>query len=552
MGITIIESGLNIKEMKKPNGHCFILAAFLWLGTLLQAQPAQEWARNFNGSSNQLDYGRALQIDANGNSYIAGTVSSLGSGKDIAVIKYNSQGVQQWLATYNGTNNNDDWAYAVVIDSAGNSYVTGFTTTQSSGKDFITVKFDSSGSFQWVQQYDGTGNADDAANHIAIDPWANVSVTGISKGNGTGDDYVTIKYDATGAQLWLARYDGPASGTDDARTITADAQGNVYVSGGSVGLGSDYDFTTIKYDTAGTQQWVALYNGPANAYDLVYYQGSIVVDSLGNVYITGYSTGTDSTLDYATIKYNSLGIQLWAVRFSTEINGTDYADNITIDDSLNVYITGASKNTPNDFDFATVKYDSSGVQQWVVYYNGTGNSWDEAYGVVTDDSLNVYILGRSPGTGTSTDFVTLKYDANGNLIWEMRYPNPGYDWPFVLRYAPDRSLYAGGWTSPSNGMADFCVIKYSQTPLGFGPESNEDNDLHVYPNPTSGKLFFSYSNTTSLMHVIIYDVNGRNVLEAQIDPGSALDIAVLEKGIYIVSAWDEHSRYIYTSKFIVE
>lgn len=538
--------------MIKYCSRCIALQLFISLSTALQAQPVLEWVRNFNGSSNQLDYGRALQIDASGNSYIAGTISSQSTGKDIAVIKYDPQGVQQWIATYNGTNNNDDWGYALVIDSAGNSYVTGFTSTPSNGKDFVTVKFDTAGNFLWMQQYDGTANADDAANHIAIDPWANISVTGISKGNGTGDDYVTIKYDASGTQLWLARYDGPASGTDDARTITADIQGNVYVSGGSVGTGSDYDFTTIKYNTLGIQQWVARYNGPANAYDLVYYQGSIVVDSLGNVYVTGYSTGTDSSLDYATVKYDSAGVQLWATRFSTEVNGTDYADNITLDDSLNVYVTGASKNSPNDFDFATVKYNSAGVQQWVAYYNGSANSWDEAYGVVTDDSLNVYIVGRSPGTGTSTDFVTIKYDPNGNQVWEMRYNNPGYDWPFVIRLAPDRSVFAGGWTSPSNGMADYCVLKYSQTPVGIISQNFVGNECNVFPNPASGMLFLSFPDGCSLMNIAVYDVSGRKVLESQVEPDTTLDIASLGNGVYFISAQDEQTGYIYTLPFVVE
>lgn len=524
---------------------------FVLIGFKLHAQPVQEWSRNYNGPLNQLDYGRALQVDESGNSYMAGTISS-STGKDIALIKYSPQGVQQWMATYNGSNNNDDWCYALVIDSAGNSYVTGFTTTASNGKDFVTVKFNSAGNFVWMQQYNGTDNADDAANHIAIDPWANVSVTGISKGNGTGDDYVTIKYDSSGTQLWVARYDGPASETDDARTIAADAQGNVYVSGGSKGINSDYDFATIKYNPAGAQQWIARYNGPANDYDLVYYQGSVVVDSLGNVYITGYSTGADSTLDYATIKYDSAGVQLWATRFSTEVNGTDYADNIAIDDSLNVYVTGASKNSTNDFDFATVKYNSAGVQQWVVYYNGSANSWDEAYGVVTDDSMNVYVLGRSPGAGTSADFVTIKYDSNGNQVWETRFTNSGYDWPFVIRFAADRSIFVGGWTSPSNGMADFCVIKYSQSPVGIESSFNTSQKFGVYPNPTSGKLFFSFPMESLLQQVIIYDAQGRMLLESQVEDGDSLDISFLSEGIYFVTVCDEDSSFNYTSKFVVD
>lgn len=498
------------------------------------AQPNQEWIGTYSGTANQLDYGRAIQIDGSGNSYLAGTVSNTGTAKDIAVIKYNSLGVQQWVATYNGTANSDDWAYCLAVDSLGNTYAAGFTNTASSGKDFITVKFDSSGVLLWARQYNGPGNLDDAANHITIDRWNNVAVTGISKGSTTGDDYATVKYDSLGTQQWVARYDGTASSVDDARTITSDKNGNVYVSGGSIGTGSDYDYLTIKYDSAGTQQWAARYNGPNNGYDLVYYQGSVVVDKLGNVYITGYSTGLDSTLDYATIKYDSNGNQLWVSRFYTEVGKTDYADAIHVDDSMNVYVTGGSYKTGNDYEFATIKYDTSGMQQWVSYYNGTGNSWDEAYGVLTDDSLNVYIVGRSPGPTTSADYVIIKYSPSGNQMWEVRYVHNGYDWPFNIRMSSDKSIFIGGWTSPPSGMADMTIIKYSQTPLGIESYSNVKNIFNVFPNPSNGEFTLVSKNERKEFHIEIYDLMGQIIFQTTLNTEEKTFKLDLPNGIYSI------------------
>lgn len=532
----------------------FLSLQLVLLASLLSvfsfAQPTQQWIYNYNGTANQLDYGRAVRVDDSGNAFIAGTVSNSGTAKDIVVIKINSLGVQQWIATYNGTANLDDWAYALVIDSAGNSYAAGFTSTPSSGKNFLTVKFDSSGIFQWAQEYNGTGNQDDAVNHMAIDPWGNVAVTGISKGTGTADDYATVKYSSAGIQLWVARYDGPASGVDDARTIASDLSGNFYVSGGSNGIGSDYDFATVKYDSSGAQQWVARYNGPENVYDLVYYQGSVIVDSLFNVYVTGYSTGLDSTLDYTTIKYDSSGNQLWVQRFSTLAGGTDYADAIWVDDSLNVYVTGGSDSSSSNYDFATIKYNSSGVQQWVAYYNGTGNNWDEAYGVMTDDSLNVYVLGRSPGATTSADFVTIKYSPSGNQIWEMRYAHNGYDWPFTIRMSPDRSVYVGGWTSPSNGMADFTVIKYSQVPVGIENVMGEKIRFDLFPNPSDGKFTVEMENVEKGV-IEIYDVLGEMVFHSEITSPKSELIMNLPNGIYFYQL-KETAKVIDAGKIIVQ
>jgi hypothetical protein len=117
----------------------------------------------------------------------------------------------------------------------------------------------------WVARYDGPANGYDLAWAIAVDGSGNVYVTGQSRGSGT-DDYATVKYDANGNQLWIARYDGPANGYDLAWAIAVDGSGNVYVTGKSIGAGTDTDYATVKYDTNGNELWVARYDGPANGY----------------------------------------------------------------------------------------------------------------------------------------------------------------------------------------------------------------------------------------------------------------------------------------------
>src|SRR5438128_11400825 len=100
-------------------------------------------------------------------------------------------------------------------------------------------------------------------------------------------------------QQWVRRYDGPAgNGIDFANAIAVDASGNVFVTGKSAGNGTNYDFATVKYNSSGVQQWAARYDGPAgNGID---YANAIVADGLGNVYVTGPSAGKGTNFDYAT------------------------------------------------------------------------------------------------------------------------------------------------------------------------------------------------------------------------------------------------------------
>jgi hypothetical protein len=106
------------------------------------------------------------------------------------------------------------------------------------------------------------------------------------------------------AQEWVRRYNGPGDSTDVANALAVDNSGNVYVTGGSRGSGTYYDYATIKYNSAGKVLWVRRYNGPGNSLDVA---AALAVDNSGNVYVTGVSYGSGTSRDYATIKYNPDG-----------------------------------------------------------------------------------------------------------------------------------------------------------------------------------------------------------------------------------------------------
>src|SRR5206468_166081 len=142
---------------------------------------------------------------------------------------------------------------------------------------------------QWTARYNGPSNFVDEAAAIAVDGSGNVYVTGSSMNENFDPDYTTIKYNSAGEEQWVARYNSPGGFEDDASAITVDGSGNVYVTGTTRTSGNNWDYATVKYNSGGQQQWAAVYNGPGNDDDEA---AAIAVNGLGNVYVTGFSVGT--------------------------------------------------------------------------------------------------------------------------------------------------------------------------------------------------------------------------------------------------------------------
>ena len=464
------------------------------------AQVSQEWVARYASPTPYNDVPYAMTVDAGGHVYVTGTTGTPTGGNDWTTIKYSAAGVQEWLRTLDG--GGSDAAFAITTDDAGNVYVTG---SSAGGLYSMTAKYSAAGAQLWVQSFTTIGEGD-AAVDIAVDDDGNVYVTGYNVETATGFDIVTIKYSPGGVELWVRRYDS-GNGEDVPAAIASDASG-IYVTGRS-----NSAITTIKYDFDGDQQWARSYNG-GHGSDA---PAAVALDAAGNVYVTGQSFGSGTNADYATIKYDAAGSELWVRRYDgpTTVPASDYdrAAALAVDVNGNVFVTGNSSD-----DFATVKYDAAGTEVWVRRYSGTGGDWATA--IAVDASGNAYVSGSSHGnTTTQYDFATLSYDPSGTVRWTERYNGPGsfFDTPYSIAVHASGDVYVSGSSGGSTTALDYTTIKYASVTTSVPPGNPPRGvfALRSDPNPftPTTRIRFTIPPGAGRDHVrlAVYDVRGEEV-----------------------------------------
>jgi uncharacterized delta-60 repeat protein len=455
----------------------FVLLALLLFDTAALAQVDTAWVRRYNGPGNQSDWANVLVVDDSGCVYVAGYSWGVGSSADYAVVKYRPDGDTAWVRRYNGPGYGWDEATGLAVDLAGNVYVTGNSVQNSSypyNQDYATVKYTADGEEAWIARYDGPDSSDDYVYSLALDSLGNVYVAGSANG-GSNLDYVTIKHLTGGDTAWTKQYNGTGNGNDHCYDVATDHLAHVYVTGASLSAGTSYDCVTLRYDSTGLLLGVWRHGGLGEDR-----ARAIAVDNEGNVYITGYSTGSGTSYDCLTIKYRPGGDTAWVRTYDGPANDWDECTAIAVDDSGDVVVTGFSVGFGTYRDYVTIKYDSTGEELWALSYNGPGNSTDEASDVAVDDLGNVYVTGFSSDSVTYTDYATVKYSPSGTELWVQRYngPGSGSDEASAIAVDDSHSVCVTGYSWGDTTAGDYATIKYVQTHFLRG-DANGDGVINV-------------------------------------------------------------------------
>ena len=429
---------------------------------------------------NGLDVGNSIAVDSSGNAYVTGDTASTttpfpttsgalqttygGGNTDAFVSKLDVNGALVYSTYLGGTG--DDRGNGIAVDSSGNAYVTGATTSSTDfpttigalqttygggSNDAFVFKLNASGSALVYSTYLG-GNGLDYGNSIAVDSSGNAYVTGDTKsttfptmsplqgsyGGGNTDTFVS-KLNASGSALLYSTYFG-STGNEDGTGIAVDSSGNAYVMGDtnsnnlptspsafqstSVNLGASnpYDAFVFKLNASGSTLVYATYLGGSGQDK----GAGIAVDGSGNAYVTGYTVSTDfpttagalqttygGNNDAFVSKLNASGS---ALVYSTYLGGSanDYGYGIAVDSSGNAYVVGSTASTNFPTTTGALQATNGGNNDAfvsklnasgsaLVYSTYLGGSGDDyGSGIAVDSSGNAYVSGYTNSTNFPT------------------------------------------------------------------------------------------------------------------------------------------------------
>ena len=215
----------------------------IWVGKILTSSQSKDWSYPITSPGNFSDAGKAVVADSSGNAYFTGFYCIDELDRDIWIRKYNSAGTDQWTVIHDTGSNGIDEGHGIALDSQGNVYVCGFSSI---GKAWLG-KFSNAGSLLWSKSHTTTGSA----YGVATDQSDNIFVTGYEYISGQSDNFWLRKYDTDGNSIWTQSHNGTANGSDKGYGVTVDNAGNIIVTGYEFVSGEEKNIWVRKYDPDG-------------------------------------------------------------------------------------------------------------------------------------------------------------------------------------------------------------------------------------------------------------------------------------------------------------
>jgi uncharacterized delta-60 repeat protein len=405
---------------------------------------------NTNGG-NLYEHGQAITVDTDGRILVTGHINE-GTDEDMALWRHNSSGTLDTAfnnvgyVVHNGAagGNSYDRGFSIVIDSSGKILVGGYSINGSGNFDMAIWRYNSDGILDNTFDTDGIAvhhNAAGAGTHdlgfgITLNADGKILVTGYSINGDSNEDMVIWRYNSNGTldtsfnALGYVVHNSAAggNGSDFGRVVTADSNGNILVAGRSWN-GSNDDMVIWRYDSTGVidtsfnTAGFVVHNGAAggNSHDI---GEGLVIDQNGRILVTGSSINSEGNYDMIIWRYNSNGIldntfnNIGYIIHHNAAGGysNDYGNKIIIDIDGKILVTGYSLNSGGNKDMVTWRYNTNGTLDTtfnsfgsVVHNSAAGGNGDDLGSAVIVDSIGrILIAGRSTNP-IDNDMVIWRY-----------------------------------------------------------------------------------------------------------------------------------------------